>query len=86
MVPVQEFLARRRSAWARSESQDTRVPRTRIGRLVTGRTALTVDTAMRLSTFCGNTPECWLNLPHPHDLAGAREPVDISVIVPPAAP
>ena len=83
---MQEFLARRRSAWARSESQDTCVPRTPIGRSVKGRTALTMDAAMRLSTFCGNTPESSLNLPRSHDLAGAREPVDVSEIVPLVAP
>ena len=38
------------------------VPRTRIERLVKGETSLTVDTAMRLSKFFGNTPEFWMNL------------------------
>ena len=59
-----------------------RVPRTRIERLVKGDTALTVDTAPRLSTFFGNTPEFWMNLQRASDLARARESVDVSDIVP----
>ena len=61
------------------------VPRTRIERLVKGDTALTVDTALRLSTFFGNTPEFWMNLQRSYDLARARESVDVSGIVPLAA-
>ena len=59
-----------------------RVPRTRIERLVKGDTALTVDTALRLSTLFGNTPEFWMNLQRTYDLARARESVDVSDIVP----
>ena len=58
------------------------VPRTRIERLVKGDTALTVDTALRLSTFFGNTPEFWMNLQRAYDIARARESVDGSDIVP----
>ena len=58
------------------------VPRTRIERLVKGDTSLTVDTAMRLSRFFGNTPEFWMNLQRAHDLARARETVDLSGITP----
>ena len=61
------------------------VPRTRIERLVKGDTALTVDTALRLSTFFGNTPEFWMNLQRAYDLARARESVDVSDILPLAA-
>ena len=43
------------------------VPRTRIERLVKGETSLSVDTAMRLSRFFGNTPEFWMNLQRAHD-------------------
>ena len=61
------------------------VPRTRVERLVKGDTALTVDTAIRLSRFFGNTPEFWMNLQRSHDLARARESVDVSDIIPLAA-
>jgi len=58
------------------------VPRTRIERLVKGETSLTVDTAMRLSRFFGNTPEFWMNLQRARDVARARETVDLSGITP----
>ena len=58
------------------------VPRTRIERLVKGETSLTVDTAMQLSRFFGNTPKFWMNLQRAHDVARARETVDLSGITP----
>ena len=59
-----------------------KVPRTRIERLVKGETALTVDTAMRLSKFFGNTAEFWMNLQRAYDLARARKTADLSDITP----
>ena len=59
-----------------------RVPRTRVERLVKGQTSLTVDTALRLSTFFRTTPEYWLNLQRNWDLAQARNTVDVSGIEP----
>ena len=61
------------------------VPRTRIERLVKGETSLSVDTAMRLSKFFGNTAEFWMNLQRAWDLARARETLDLSGIEPLAA-
>ena len=61
------------------------VPRTRIERLVKGETAMSVDTAMRLSKFFGTTAEFWINLQRAHDLARARETLDLSDITPLAA-
>ncbi len=58
------------------------VPRTRIERLVKGETSLTVDTAMRLSKFFGNTAEFWMNLQRACDLAHARKTLDLSNITP----
>ncbi len=58
------------------------VPRTRIERLVRGQTAMTADTALRLSAFFGNTAEFWLNLQRAFDLAEARKVVDVSHIQP----
>lgn len=58
------------------------VPRTRIERLVRGETALTIDTAMRLSKFFGNTAEFWVNLQRAYDLARARKTADLSDITP----
>jgi addiction module HigA family antidote len=61
------------------------VPRTRVERLVKGETALTADTAMRLATYFGTTPEYWMNLQRAWDLARARDTVDVSDITPLAA-
>jgi addiction module HigA family antidote len=61
------------------------VPRTRIERLVKGETALSADTAMRLSRLFGTTPEYWMNLQRAWDLARARETIDVSGIEPLAA-
>jgi addiction module HigA family antidote len=58
------------------------VPRTRIERLMKGDTAMTADTALRLSAFFGNTPEFWLNLQRAYDLAQASKVVDVSHIKP----
>lgn len=58
------------------------VPRTRIERLVKGETAMTADTALRLSAFFGNTPEFWLNLQRAFDLVQASKVVDVSHIRP----
>ena len=63
-------------------SKRLKVPRTRIERLVKGETSLTVDTAMRLARFFGNTPEFWMNLQRAYDLARARETVDWTDITP----
>ena len=58
------------------------VPRTRIERLVKGETALTADTALRLSRFFGNTAEFWMNLQRAYDLDRARKTGDVSFIQP----
>jgi addiction module HigA family antidote len=44
------------------------VPRTRIERVVAGKTPITTDTALRLSKFFGNTAQFWLNLQSHYDL------------------
>ena len=58
------------------------VPRTRIERLLRGETSLSVDTALRLSRFFGNSPEYWMNLQRAYDIARARETLDLSDIEP----
>ena len=59
-----------------------KVPSTRIERLVKGETALTADTALRLSRFFGNTAEFWMNLQRAYDLNEARQQIDVSDIKP----
>lgn len=45
-----------------------KVPRTRIERIVTGQTAITTDTALRLARFFRTTPQLWLNMQADYDL------------------
>ena len=49
-----------------------KVPRTRIERLVREETALTADTALRLSRYFGTTPEFWMNLQTGYELESAK--------------
>ena len=63
-------------------ARELHVPRTRIERLVKGKTGVSADTAIRLAKFFGTTPEYWLNLQRAWDLARAREQVDVSDITP----
>lgn len=57
------------------------VPRTRIERLCTEETSITVDTALRLARALATTPEFWLNLQANYDLLMAGT-VDVSDIEP----
>ena len=58
------------------------VPRTRIERLVKEQTAVTPDTALRLSKALGTTAEFWINMQSNFDMAAARKTVDVSDIEP----
>lgn len=49
-----------------------RLPRTRIERLVREETAVTPDTALRLSRYFGVTPEFWLGIQARHDIEVTR--------------
>lgn len=44
------------------------VPRTRIERIVAGKTGITSDTALRLARFFRTSPEFWMNLQNSFDL------------------
>jgi antitoxin HigA-1 len=48
------------------------VPRARVERLVREETALTADTALRLSRYFGTTAEFWMNLQTAHELETAK--------------
>ncbi len=49
------------------------VPTRRISGIVAGERSITADTALRLATFFGNSPEFWLNLQAHYDIEQARE-------------
>lgn len=58
------------------------VPRTRIERLVKEETAMTVDTAQRLSKAFGTSVEFWMNLQLNYDLVSATPEPDVEEIKP----
>jgi antitoxin HigA-1 len=49
------------------------VPRTRIERLIVGKTALTVDSALRLGRYFGTDTAFWLNLASSYDASIAAQ-------------
>ena len=53
-------------------ARDLDVPPARINDIVKGRRAITADTALRLATYFGTSPELWLNLQSDCDLRRAR--------------
>lgn len=53
-------------------SRDLHVPPNRVHSIVHGTRAITADTALRLGTYFGVTPETWLNLQSEYDLRIAR--------------
>ncbi len=53
-------------------SRDLHVPPNRIHGIVHGTRTITADTALRLATYFGTSPELWLNLQAGYDLRVAR--------------
>ena len=56
------------------------VPVTRITRIINGQTRVSVDTAMRLSRFFGNSAQFWLNLQSDYELQLAEDAGDVLAI------
>lgn len=52
---------------------DLGIPPQRVGDIVAGRRAITVDTAMRLARYFGTTPEFWLKMQMRYDLDKAED-------------
>ncbi len=66
-ILLEEYLAPlKMSSGALAKALD--VPRTRIERLVAGKTAMTPDTALRLARYFRTTPELWMNMQVGYDL------------------
>jgi len=49
-------------------SKDTEIPQTRISSILKGKRRITADTALRLSSYFGNTPKFWLGLQDDYDI------------------
>ena len=60
-------------------ARDIDVPIARINDIVHGRRGITADTALRLATYFGTTPEFWMNLQTRHDLKTARRKMGSAV-------
>jgi antitoxin HigA-1 len=54
-------------------ARQLRVPRQTLHRVLSGRSAVTPEMALRLGRFCGNGPDLWLRMQQAHDLWRARE-------------
>ncbi len=53
-------------------SKDTEIPQTRISKILKGNRRITADTALRLSSYFGNSPKFWLGLQNDFDLEEER--------------
>jgi len=49
-------------------SKDTEIPQTRISQIIKGKRRITADTALRLSSYFGNTAKFWLGLQDDYDI------------------
>lgn len=54
-------------------ARDIDVPMSRVSAIVKGERAITADTALRLGTYFGTTPELWLNLQRSFELRTLRQ-------------
>ncbi len=54
-------------------ARQLRVTRQTLHRILSGRSAVTPEMAVRLGKFCGNGPDLWLRMQQAHDLWQARE-------------
>ncbi|MDC1011801.1 HigA family addiction module antitoxin [Flavobacteriaceae bacterium] len=49
-------------------SKDLNIPQTRVSQIIKGKRKVTVDTALRLSKYFGNSAQFWLGLQNDYDL------------------
>ena len=54
-------------------SKEIKVPQTAISQILKGNRSITVDMALRLSRYFGNSAQFWLNLQNHYDLESAIE-------------
>ena len=54
-------------------SKDTEIPQTRISQILKGKRRITADTALRLSSYFGNSAKFWLGLQDDYDIEEERE-------------
>jgi len=54
-------------------SKEIKVQQTAVSQIIKGSRRITVDMALRLSRYFGNSAQFWLNLQNYHDLESERE-------------
>ena len=54
-------------------SKDTEIPQTRISQIVKGKRRITADTALRLSSYFGNSAKFWLGLQDDYDIEEEKD-------------
>jgi len=66
-VLLEEFMIPYKiSAYRLAKSLE--IPQTRVSQILKGQRKITVDTALRLSSFFGNSPQFWLGLQTDYDI------------------
>jgi antitoxin HigA-1 len=53
-------------------SKDINIPQTRISQIIKGKRRITADTALRLSSYFGNSAKFWLGLQDDYDIEEER--------------
>ncbi len=65
------------------------IPRNRVSKIINGKRAVTVDTALRLARWIGSSPHSWLNLQQSHDLRVSEDCIGDEIrrtVIPDATP
>ncbi len=70
-ILMEEFLKPMKIS-AYKLSKDIDIPQTRISQIVKGKRRITADTALRLSSYFGNSAKFWLGLQDDYDLEDER--------------
>ena len=55
------------------------VPANRISQIISGKRAITADTALRLGRYFGTSPDLWMNLQKAYELDLARKEVGTAI-------
>lgn len=71
-ILLEEFL-RPLEITAYRLSKDTGIPQTRISQIIKGKRRITADTALRFSSYFGNSAKFWLGLQDDYDIEFERD-------------
>jgi len=58
-------------------AMDLEIPQTRISQIIKGKRRITSDTALRFSSYFGNSPEFWLGLQTDVDVEEERNAIHV---------